>query len=203
MKRGFAFVGMQGKRCWQQTCKYGSEGEILYTIVHAEFIAPEIKRIIIQAPRIARRRKAGQFVIVRTHERGERIPLTIVDSDVKEGTITLIVQGVGKSTREMNMLCSGESIQDVVGPLGQPSIIENFGVAVVVGGGVGTAIAYPIAVALKEAGNRVLAITGGRTREVVILEKELREISDRLYVTTDDGSYGEQGLVTQPLEREI
>ena len=175
----------------------------MYKIISAQFIAPEVKKFVIDAPKIASKRKAGQFVIIRIKEEGERIPLTIADSDGEKGTITIIVQGVGKTTKELNLLESGEEIMDVVGPLGKPSHIENFGTAISIGGGVGTAIAYPTAVALKEAGNHTISIIGGRTKEFVILEKELKEVCDEVYPTTDDGSYGFHGFVTQKLQELI
>ena len=175
----------------------------MYEIISAEFIAPGIKRFEITAPKIARKRKAGQFVILRIDEYGERIPLTIADSDNTRGTITLIVQGIGKTTTELNNLNKGDFIRDVVGPLGTPSHIENFGTAVSIGGGVGTAIAYPIAVALKEAGNHTISIIGGRTKEFVILEDEMKKVADEVYATTDDGSYGFHGFVTQKLQEII
>lgn len=173
----------------------------MFKILGAEFIAPSIKRFVIEAPRIARKHQAGQFVILRLDERGERIPLTIESADAERGTISLVVQSVGKTTNQLNELQKGERILDVVGPLGKPSEIKNFGTVVVVGGGVGTALAYPTTVALKHAGNRILAILGGRNRDLVILEKEMRATSDELYVTTDDGSYGEKGLVTDKLRQ--
>ncbi len=172
----------------------------MYRIVKAEFLAKDIKRFFIEAPKIAQRRKAGQFVIVRATEHGERIPLTIADSDTNEGTITIIVQGIGKSTKEINTLNTNDFFHDVVGPLGKPSHIENFGTAISIGGGVGAAIAFPIAKALKNAGNETISIVGARTRDLVILENELREISDTVYITTDDGSYGEKGFVTDKLK---
>jgi ferredoxin--NADP+ reductase len=171
----------------------------VFPIVEARFLAPEVKLFCIGAPRIARKRQAGQFVIVRLHQQGERIPLTIAGATPADGTITLIVQGIGKTTRLMNLLAAGDAILDVVGPLGQPSEVERFGTVAVVGGGVGTAIAYPTAVAFKEAGNRVLGVLGARTRELVILEEEMGAVCDRLAVTTDDGSYGRPGLVTAAL----
>jgi ferredoxin--NADP+ reductase len=172
----------------------------MYKIKSAEFLAPAIKKFVIEAPKIATKRKAGQFVIIRIKEGGERIPLTIADSNNDEGTITIIVQGIGKSTKELNEKNTGDFILDVVGPLGKPSHIENFGTAVSIGGGVGTAIAYPTAVALKQAGNHTIAIVGGRTKELVILENELKKICDEVYPTTDDGSYGFHGFVTQKLQ---
>ncbi|MEW4570010.1 sulfide/dihydroorotate dehydrogenase-like FAD/NAD-binding protein [Tautonia sp. JC769] len=171
----------------------------MFPILEAEFLAPEIKRFVIEAPRVARKREAGQFVIVRLHERGERIPLTIADGDPDRGTITLIVQGVGKTTRLMNMLEAGDAVLDLVGPLGKPSDVRKYGTVVVIGGGVGTAIAWPTARAMKEAGNRVVVIVGARTKELVLLEPELREIADELEIVTDDGSYGRKGVVIDPL----
>jgi ferredoxin--NADP+ reductase len=172
----------------------------MFPIVAAEFLAPDIKRFVIEAPRIAHKRQAGQFVIVRVYEHGERIPLTIADGDPERGTITLIVQGIGKTTKLMNLLGPGDALLDLVGPLGKPSEIEHFGTVVVIGGGVGAAIAYPTAKAMYEAGNRVIAILGGRSRDLVILEAEIRAISHELFITTDDGSYGRKGLVIDPLK---
>jgi ferredoxin/flavodoxin---NADP+ reductase len=175
----------------------------MFEILSAQFIAPKIKRFVLGAPRIARKHQAGQFVILRLHERGERIPLTIESADAERGTISLVVQSVGKTTYQLNSLEAGEGILDVVGPLGKPSVIEKFGTVVIVGGGVGTALAYPTTVALKRAGNRIVTILGGRNRELVILENEMRQVSDELYITTDDGSYGEKGLVTDRLRELI
>lgn len=175
----------------------------MYRILDAEFIAPGIKRFVIDVPRIAKKHQAGQFVILRLHERGERIPITIESSDREKGTIRIVVQAVGKTTHELNAMEKGQAILDVVGPLGKPSEIEKYGTVAVLGGGVGTALAYPTTAALKKAGNRILTILGGRSRELVLLEKEMREVSDALYVTTDDGSYGEKGLVTDKLRELI
>lgn len=172
-------------------------------IIEARFLATDIKLFRVMAPKIAEKRRAGQFIILRIDENGERIPLTIADSDVNEGTITIIVQGVGKTTKHLNTLETGDYILDLVGPLGKPSHIENFGTAVSIGGGVGTAIAYPTAKALKEAGNHVISIIGGRTREFVILEEEMRAVCDEVYPTTDDGTYGFHGFVTQQLQQLI
>jgi len=177
------------------------ERESMFKIRAAKWIAPGIKRFVIEAPRIAKKHQAGQFVILRLDEHGERIPLTIESSDGKEGTISIVVQSVGKTTYQLNAMEADDAIQDVVGPLGKPSVIEKFGTVVVVGGGVGTALAYPTTAALKRAGNRVLSIVGGRNRDLVILEEEMRAVSDELYVTTDDGSYGEKGLVTDKLRQ--
>jgi len=174
-----------------------------FKIIEARFLAPDVKLFRINAPRIARKQKPGQFVILRVHEQGERIPLTIAASDAKQGTITIIVQGIGKTTKHLNTLGVGGAILDVVGPLGKASHVEKFGTCVVIGGGVGTAIAYPTAKALHEAGNHVIAIIGGRTKQLVILENEAREVSDELFITTDDGSYGQKGLVIDPLKKMI
>jgi ferredoxin--NADP+ reductase len=171
----------------------------VFRIVEAAFLAPDVKRFRIEAPRVARRRRAGQFVIIRLHEHGERIPLTIADADPVSGTVTLIVQGIGKTTKLMNRLEAGDALLDLVGPLGQPSEVERFGTVAVIGGGVGTAIAWPTAVAFKEAGNRVLSILGARNRDLILLEDEMKTVSDLLIVTTDDGSYGHKGLVTDAL----
>lgn len=175
----------------------------MYKILSATFIAPNIKRFTIQAPKIAHKRKAGQFVIIRIDDFGERIPLTIADSASEKGTIDIIVQGIGKTTNELNSLQTGNYLKDVVGPLGKASHIENYGTAVSIGGGVGTAIAYPTAVALKQAGNYTISIIGGRTKEFVILENEMKKVCDEVFVTTDDGSYGKHGFVTDQLKELI
>lgn len=175
----------------------------MYRIINAEFIAPNIKRFRIEAPKIAKKRKAGQFVIIRTDESGERVPLTIADSNIYDGSITIIVQGTGKTTQRLNEFETGDFILDVVGPLGKPSHIEKFGVAVSIGGGVGTAIAYPTAVALKEAGNYTISIVGGRSKDYVILENEMKDVCDEVFITTDDGSYGYHGFVTDKLKELI
>ena len=172
----------------------------MFKIVKAEFLAQDIKLFEIEAARIAKKRKAGQFVIIRLDEHGERIPLTIADSDPEKGTITIVVQGVGKTTKALNLKEAGDTIMDVVGPLGAPSHIEKFGTAVSIGGGVGTAIAFPTAKALKEAGNHVITINGARSKDLVILEEEMKAVSDEAYITTDDGSYGFHGFVTQKLQ---
>jgi ferredoxin--NADP+ reductase len=172
-----------------------------FQIMEKRTLGPDVVLFRIKAPRIARKQKAGQFVILRVHENGERIPLTIAESDPNEGTIGLIVQGVGKTTKLLCALEPGDGISDVVGPLGKPSEVHKYGTVVVIGGGVGTAIAYPTARALKGAGNHIIMIIGGRTKALVILENEARAASDELYVTTDDGSYGEKGLVTDKLRQ--
>ena len=168
-------------------------------ILEARFLAPAVKYFRIEAAKVARKRRAGQFVIVRVTADGERIPLTIADADPTAGWIALIVQGVGRTTRTLNRLEAGDAVQDLVGPLGMAAEIPEDRCAVVVGGGVGTAIAYPTAVALAEAGNDVTAIIGGRSREYVILEQELGAVCRAVYPTTDDGSYGYHGFVTDKL----
>ena len=175
----------------------------MFKILSAEFIAPGIKRFHIEAPRISRKQKPGQFVILRIYEEGERIPLTIESSDPELGTISIVVQSLGKTTHLLNSLNAGDGILDVVGPLGKPSEIANFGTVVVMGGGVGTAMAYPTAAALKRAGNRIISIVGARNKELVILEREMHAVSDMLMITTDDGSYAEKGFVTGKLRELI
>lgn len=175
----------------------------MFLIRQVQFLAPAIKRFVIEAPRIARKQKPGQFVIVRIHEQGERIPLTIESSDPVAGTISIVVQSVGKTTYLLHTLKAGDSLADVVGPLGKPSEIKKFGTVVVVGGGVGTAMAYPTAAALKRADNEVISIVGARNKELVILEREMRAVSDTLLITTDDGTYGQRGLVTDWLRELI
>ena len=169
-------------------------------ILKKEFLSENVFRMIVESPRIAQSRKAGNFVIVRLDEGGERIPLTVADADVEKGTITLIVQKVGCTSAKMSKLNEGDFIQDIVGPLGQPTHIENFGTVLCAGGGVGIAPLYPIVQALKRAGNKVITILAARSADLVILEKEMREFSDEVIVMTDDGSYGKKGLVTQGME---
>jgi ferredoxin--NADP+ reductase len=171
----------------------------MFKIRSARFLGPNVKQFEIDAPRIARAQKPGQFVIIRIDDTGERIPLTIKGSDAARGTITIVVQGIGKTTIQLNALNEGDAILDVVGPLGKPSEIERFGTVCVIGGGVGTAIALPTARALRDAGNRVISILGARTRDLLILEDEVRAASDEVLIMTDDGSYGEKGLVTDKL----
>ncbi|OGP29908.1 MAG: ferredoxin-NADP reductase [Deltaproteobacteria bacterium GWC2_42_11] len=175
----------------------------MFEIADKKILSHTVHWIKVLAPKIARKKKAGQFVIVRVDEHGERIPLTIVDSDPDEGTIILILQEVGKTTSMLGALGKGDCILDVVGPLGKPTHIENFGTAVCVGGGIGVAPVYPIAKTLKAAGNKVISIIGARTKELLILESEMKKTSDELYITTDDGSYGHHGFVTQILQKLI
>jgi ferredoxin--NADP+ reductase len=171
----------------------------VYRVLEADRLAPTLGRFVIEAPLVARKRQAGHFVIVRVAETGERIPLTIVDSDAERGTITLIVQAVGKTTKLLLGLRAGDALPDVLGPLGNPTPIHLYGNVACVGGGVGTAELYPIARALRAAGNRIHAVLGGRTRELLVLEDAMRACSESLAVTTDDGSHGRKGVVTDAL----
>ena len=175
----------------------------MYPILEKEDLAPipsgQIARFVIEAPFIARKARVGQFVIVRVHEEGERIPLTLVEWDSKRGTVTLIVQAVGKTTHHMLRLKAGDSVTDICGPLGLPVPIVRYGTVICIGGGVGAAEILPIAREFKEAGNHVIGIVGARTRDLVILEEEMRAASHELYVTTDDGTYARKGLVTDVL----
>lgn len=172
-------------------------------IISKEYFSEKVAKLVVEAPLIAKSRQAGHFVIVRCGENGERIPLTIVDSDVKAGTITLAIQAVGDSTRKICALNAGDSLTDVVGPLGQATRIENFGTVVCCGGGVGVAPLLPIIRALKDAGNKVVSVLAGRTKELIILEDEVRRSSDEVIIMTDDGSYGQKGLVTAGVEQVI
>ena len=175
----------------------------MHTIVCKEQLGPDIHRYRVKAPRIADRRKPGQFVIIRICEEGERIPLTIADADPDEGTITLVVQAVGKTTRQLAAMDEGDGILDVTGPLGKPTHIDEYGTVLCVGGGIGNAPLYPITKALKERGNHIISILGARTRDLFILEEEMASVSDRVVITTDDGSYGMKGLVTDAIEKVV
>ncbi len=171
----------------------------MFRIVEARTAGLNIRQFTVVAPRIARKQRPGQFVILRLHDRGERIPLTIKSADPAAGTITIAVQAVGKTTSLLNSLEAGDSILDLVGPLGRPSEIRNYGTAVILAGSVGTAMALPTANALREAGNHVIFIEGARSKEMVVFEDEVRAASHEACMLTDDGSYGEQGLVTKKL----
>ena len=175
----------------------------MYLILKKEPLNPTVTRMVIDAPHIARKAEPGQFIILRVHEDGERIPLTIADFDREQGTVTIIFQIVGATTELLNHLEAGDSLHDFVGPLGRPSEVEGLKKVAVVGGGVGCAIAYPIAKKLHQLGAEVHAIVGFRSKDLVILEEEFQAASDKLVVMTDDGSYGEKGLVTDALERLI
>jgi NAD(P)H-flavin reductase len=172
----------------------------VYKILGKKVLSDVNKLMVIEAPEIARKARAGQFVIVRIDEHGERIPLTIADYDRDTGTITIIFQEVGKSTMQMGTLEVGDELATFAGPLGHPTEIENFGTVVCVGGGVGIAPIYPIARALKEAGNTVTSIIGARNKDLIFWEDKMRAVSDELIVCTDDGSYGRKALVTEPLK---
>ena len=172
-------------------------------IVKKEQFSEKVFKLVVEAPLIAKARKAGHFVIVRVGEKGERIPLTIAGSDPKAGTITLVIQTVGASTSKLCALNEGDYITDVVGPLGKATHIENFGTVVCAGGGVGVAPMLPIIQALKEAGNRVVSVLAGRSKDLIILEDEVRRSSDEVIIMTDDGSYGQQGVVTVGIEQVI
>ena len=174
----------------------------MHPVVEREQLSPNVVRLVVEAPRIARVRRPGQFVIVRKGPGAERIPLTIADNDPEAGTITLMIQAIGASTTELTALRVGDAIQDVAGPLGAETHLLEAGHAVCVGGGVGTAVLLPIVRALAEAGVRVTSVIGGRSREWVILERELREAGD-VVACTDDGSYGRHGFVTQALQEEL
>ena len=172
----------------------------MYKIVTKRTLGSLVKLYEIEAPLIAKKAAPGQFVIIRIDEQGERIPLTLGDFDKDKGTITLIFQEAGKTTKQLGTLNVDDAILDIVGPLGNPSELENFGTVINVGGGTGIACMYPIARALKEKGNYIISILGARSKELLIYEDEMRAISDELIITTDDGSYGRKGVVTQPLE---
>ncbi|MBD3370951.1 sulfide/dihydroorotate dehydrogenase-like FAD/NAD-binding protein [Candidatus Fermentibacteria bacterium] len=176
-------------------------GQPMHRILSKERLGPEINRYVIEAPQISRRRKPGQFVIIRLCPEGERIPLTIADADPEEGTLTLVVQAVGKTTWQLADMEEGDEIIDVTGPLGRPTHIERYGTVLCVGGGIGVAPLYPITSALKDAGNEIVCIIGARSADLLIMEKEMESVSDHMLVTTDDGSYGMHGMVTDGIKR--
>lgn len=173
----------------------------MYEIIHKEKLGPQVTLLEIAAPWIAQKILPGQFIILRVTERGERIPLTVAKKDAARGTITIIFQEVGKTTKLLSSKEAGEKICNLVGPLGKSTEIEKVGTVVCVGGGVGVAELLPVARALKNIGNKVIGIIGARNKELIILEKEIRAVSDEFYLTTDDGSSGEKGFVTYPLQR--
>ena len=172
----------------------------MFNIVEREKLNSTVTKLVVHAPLIAKKAKAGQFVIIRSHELGERIPLTIADYNRKVGTVSIIFQVVGKSTKLLNCLQVGDKILDFVGPLGVPSHIEGIKRVCVIGGGVGCAIAYPTAKALYDNGAEVSVISGFRNKDLVILENEFKAVSKHMYMMSDDGSVGEKGLVTNKLE---
>ena len=172
-------------------------------IVEKEHFSEKVVKLVVEAPLIARSRRPGHFVIVRTGEHGERIPLTIADADIEKGTITLVVQAVGDSSSKICTLNAGDYLTDVVGPLGQATHIANVGTVVCCGGGVGVAPLLPIIKAMKQAGTRVISVLAARTKDLIILEDQVREYSDEVIIMTDDGSYGTKGLVTNGIESVI
>jgi len=172
----------------------------MFKIVTKEKLCPVVDFFKIEAPAIAEKAKPGQFVVVRVDKVGERIPLTLADWDGKEGTVSLVVMQVGTTTNKLSCLNAGDNILDLIGPLGLPSEIENFGTVVCIGGGVGVAPVYPIARALRQAGNKVITIMGARSKDLLFWEERLRSVSHELIVTTDDGSYARKGVVTEPLK---
>lgn len=175
----------------------------MFKIVNKEHFSENVVKLEVEAPRIARSRRAGHFVIVIADAKGERIPLTIADADKERGTITLVIQAIGDSTRKICSMEVGEELHDVVGPLGRATNIRQGGTVVCCGGGVGVAPLLPIIKAMKEAGCRVISVLAARTKELIILEKQVREHSDEVIIMTDDGSYGRKGLVTDGVESVI
>lgn len=173
----------------------------MYRIAEKEVLNPTVVKMVVEAPLIAKKAQPGQFIIFRAKENSERVPLTIADYDREKGTVTIIFQIVGASTMELNTLDAGDYILDFVGPLGKPSKIDGLKKVLVIGGGVGCAIAYPIAKKLHENGAEVHSITGFRNKDLIILEDEFSKVSDVMKIMTDDGSYGEKGLVTEALEK--
>jgi ferredoxin--NADP+ reductase len=172
----------------------------LYKILLREDLVPGIHLFEVAAPAVAQKAQAGQFVVVRIDERGERIPLTIADWDKNKGTVTIVFMEVGATTARLALLKKGDAIADFVGPLGIPAHIENFGTVVCVAGGVGAAPVAPVARALKKAGNKIITILGARSKGLLFWEDVLKGVSDQMIVTTDDGSYGRKGVVTEPLK---
>ncbi len=172
-------------------------------IVEKEFFSQNVAKIVVEAPEIAKTRKPGNFVIVRVDEKGERVPLTISQADEEKGTITLVVQRIGVSTYKLTSLNVGDYVHDVVGPLGHPTEISKVGTVLACGGGVGVAPLLPVVEAFKAAGNKVISILAARTKDLIILEDEIRKASDEVIIMTDDGSYGTKGLVTEGIEKII
>ncbi len=175
----------------------------MYKVIEKTFFSENVIKMVVNAPRIAKARRAGHFVIVKIGENGERFPLTIAGADREKGTITLVVQTVGVSSRKLANLNVGESITDLVGPLGQATHIENKGTILACGGGVGVAPLLPIVEAYKKAGNRVVTVIAARSKDLIILEEQIRAFSDELVIMTDDGSYGKKGLITEGMEEVI
>lgn len=177
------------------------EPKIISKQVLCEYNDVRVTKIKVYSPTISTHYQPGQFVIIMVTEKGERIPLTITDTNTNEGSITLIFQEIGYTTKLLGRLNEGDGLYHIVGPLGRPTELKKFGAVLIIGGGVGTAEAYPVGRALKQAGNKLIVILGARNKSLVILEDEFRKISDELYITTDDGSYGEKGFVTDVLQR--
>ena len=172
-----------------------------YKILEKEEIAPSVHRMVVYAPDVAKAAKAGQFIILRIDELGERIPLTIADFEKEKGTVTVIFQEMGKTTKQLAKLSAGETLEDFVGPLGTPSDIRKLGTVILVGGGIGVAPLYPQAIAYTEAGNKVISVIGARNKDLLILEDEMRKASSELYIATDDGSKGHHGFVTDIMKK--
>ncbi len=175
----------------------------MYKVLEKEILSENVVKLVLENKIIAANRKAGQFVIVKIDEKGERIPLTIADADPERGTITLIIQKVGTTSHKLFLLNVGDGVSDLVGPLGRPTVIEKVGTILAAGGGVGIAPMYPIARAFKEAGNRLVAVLAARNKDLIILEKEFTRFADEVMIMTDDGSYGRKGLVTNGIEEVI
>lgn len=175
----------------------------MYKILEKEILSENVVKLVLEDKIIAANRKAGQFVIVKIDEKGERIPLTIADADPEQGTLTLIIQKVGTTSHKLSLLNEGDAVSDLVGPLGRPTEIEKVGTVLAAGGGVGIAPMYPIARAFKEAGNRLVAVLAARSKDLIILEKEFTRFADEVIIMTDDGSYGKKGLVTNGIEEVI
>lgn len=173
----------------------------MYKIISHTNLGGTTSEMVVEAPLVARKAKAGQFLIIRIDEEGERVPLTIADHDKDKGTITMVYQVAGRSTKQLSTMKAGEYLADVVGPLGHPSEVENFGTVVIVGGGVGIAPIHPIAKALKEAGNRVISIIGAKNKDLLFWEDKMREASTEVLIATDDGSIGHKGFVTDVLDK--
>ena len=172
-------------------------------IVGKEYLSEKVVKLEVEAPLIAKSRRAGHFVIVRVGKKGERVPYTIASSDIKKGTITLVIQLVGRSSQKVGELEVGDYITDLVGPLGKATHIDKFGTVVCAGGGVGVAPMLPIIEAMSKAGNKVIAVIAARTKELVILEEQVKKYADEVIIMTDDGSYGEKGLITEGIEKVI
>ncbi|MCR5395666.1 MAG: sulfide/dihydroorotate dehydrogenase-like FAD/NAD-binding protein [Bacteroidales bacterium] len=175
----------------------------MYKIVSKKMFSEKVACLEVEAPLIARSRKAGHFVIVRLDEKGERIPLTIADADIEKGTITLVVQAVGASSTRINAFQPGDELADVVGPLGHATDIQKYGTVICCGGGVGVAPLLPIVKAMHQAGNKVIVVLAARTKDLIILEDEMRANSDEVIIMTDDGSYGQKGVITVGVEQVI